>query len=279
MSRASADARATRAIAIAGVLALASVPVIYGLGALTKWGQLRELGLSADTLALLPAAQLLTAGTQALLAAVLALPIVLSFVYLLHLVLPASGRGAPVLGGLDAAQHRLRRDLEELRGAPVAVPDQDELYVRRLRRLDARAQRLDAAMRRRVWLVRAGLALGVVAGILLITPARLAAAAAGVWLIRRFSIRSWAFAGAMLAAILLAVSAERLYAPDPLPDASVRHANGRLIKGPLVGATNDSWHVLVAPARIKSIPATQIAKSSLATSKREPGLLGRSLVD
>jgi len=272
----------TRAIAVAGVLALAAVPVLYGLGALAKWGQARELGLSPDVLTLVPTGQLVTTGTQAFLVAVLALPIVLCFAYLLHLVLPAGGRDgrAPALGTLDAAQERLRRDLEALRDRPAPVaPDADELYVRRLRRLDARAHKLDAAMRRRLWLVRAGLAVGVVAGVLLITPARLVAAGLGVWLIRRFGVRSWRFAGAVLATVLLAVAAERLYAPDPLPDASIRHTNGTLFKGPLVGATDDVWHILISEGRIKSVPTAQIAKSSLATPSGEPGFLGRRLLD
>jgi hypothetical protein len=277
------DAAHTKAIAVAGVLALAAVPILYGLGALAKWGQARELGLSPDVLTLVPMGQLVTTGTQAFLVALLALPIVLCFAYLLHLVLPVGGREgrAPALGALDAAQARLRRDLDELRGAPVPVAlDADELYVRRLRRLDARAHKLDAAMRRRLWLVRAGLAVGVIAGVLLITPARLLAAAAGVWLIRRLGVRSWRFAGAILVTVLLAVAAERLYAPDPLPDATIRPTNGgQLIKGPLLGANNDVWHVLIAEGRIKSVPTAQIAKSSLATPSDQPGFLGRRLLD
>jgi hypothetical protein len=93
-------------------------------------------------------------------------------------------------------------------------------------------------------------------------------------------VRSWRFAGAVLAVVILAVAVERLYAPEPLPDATIRPANGgQLVKGPLVGATDDVWHVLIAEGRIKSVPTSQIAKSSLATPTGDPGFLGRRLLD
>ncbi|HEV3000622.1 MAG TPA: hypothetical protein VGW75_07775 [Solirubrobacteraceae bacterium] len=262
--------------------ALLSLAALYVLGALWKWGEIQDAGLvPTDVLSLVPHAQILGRGAQLVVLAVLALPLPLAFAWLLHRVLPDRARpwGVPApLGRLVADHRRLRRDLDELRGEadPIAEPGRD----RRVRRLHARARAQEAVQRRTVWLSRAAVAAAVAAGLAVLSPARLCAALFGLWLVRRTSLSTLRIAAAVFAALVLAVAAERFTAPDPLPDASVRTTRGVLVKGPLVAAGADAWHVEVADRRVKSIPTVNIAKSSVYSQSRlVRGPLGARLID
>jgi hypothetical protein len=262
--------------------ALASAVALYVLGAIWTWGELQDAGLvPTDVLSLVPHAQVLGRGLQIAVLAVLALPLPLAVTWLLHRALPDRGRpwGVPaILGRLADDHRRLRRDLDELRGEadPVASPGLD----RRVRRLDARAGAQRAAQRRRAWLSRAAVVTAMATGLVALSPARLAVAIFGLWLVRRTPLGTLRVILVVFGALVLAISAERFTAPDPLPDASVRTTRGVLIKGPLVAATQQSWHVKVADRRVKSIPTVNIAKSSVhSRSRLVRGPLGARLAD
>ena len=264
------------------VAAMVSAAALYLLGALWKFGEIEDAGLvPTDVLSLVPHAQILGRGLQLLVLAVLALPLPLAFAWLLHRILPERGRpwGIPgVLARVVADHQRLRRDLDELRGEadPIAQPGLD----RRVRRLHTRANNQQAAHRRTAWLSRLAVAVALVAGLFVITPARLAVAVFGLWLVRRTSLGTLRVVAVVFGVLVLAVAAERFTAPDPLPDASVRTTRGVLIKGPLVAATEDQWHLMIADKRVKSIPTVNIAKSSVYSESRlVRGPLGARAID
>lgn len=275
-------AAALRWLVAAPVAALAGLVVLYGLGAVWKWGQVREAGLDPiDVLPLVPRDQLVTLGTELVLVTLVALPITLGLVLALHLALPDGGRawGMPFgLARLAAEHDRLRRDLDELRGDydPVTAAGLDK----RVRRLDIRAKRQKAAQRRAALLSRGAIALALVVGLVALSPARLAVAVFGLWLVRRTPLSTLRVVAVMFGAMILAISAERFTAPDPLPDASVRTTRGVLIKGPLVAATQQSWHLKIGDKRVKSVPTVNIAKSSVHSESRlVRGPLGGRLID
>jgi hypothetical protein len=262
--------------------ALLSLAALYVLGAVWKWGEIHDAGLvPTDVLSLVPHAQILGRGAQLVVLALLALPLPLAFAWLLHRILPERGRpwGIPgPLAHLLADHRRLRRDLDELRGDadPIAAPGLD----RRVRRLHTRARAQRAMQRRTVWLSRGAVAAAMVAGLVVLSPARLAVAVFGLWLVRHTALSTLRVVAAVFAVLVLAVGAERFTAPDPLPDATVRTTNGALVKGPLVAATGDAWHVEVAERRVKSIPTVNIAKSSVYSESRlVRGPLGARLID
>jgi anti-sigma factor RsiW len=212
---------------------------------------------------------------------VLALPLPLAFAWLLHRILPEKGRdwGVPApLARLVADHRRLRRDLDEIRGEsdPIAEPGRDK----RVRRLHTRARTQHAVQKRTVWALRGAIGLALAAGLLVMSPARLAVALFGLWLVRRTRLSTLRVVAAVFAALVVAVAAERFTAPDPLPDATVRATNGALVKGPLVAATGDAWHVVVADRRVKSVPNESIAKASVYSESRlVRGPLGGRLID
>ena len=264
------------------VAAMVSVAILYVLGALWKWGEIQDAGLvPTDVISLVPHAQILGRGLQLVVLAVLALPLPLAFAWLLHRVLPERHRpwGLPSpLARLVDDHRRLRRDLDELRedADPIAEPGLDK----RVRRLTARAKSQQAAQGRAVWGTRAAIGVAIVAGLLVLSPARLAVALFGLWLVRRTKLSTLRVVAAVFGVLILAVAAERYTAPDPLPDASVRTTRGILIKGPLVAATEDQWHVRIAENRVKSIPTVNIAKSSVYSESRlVRGPLGGRAID
>ncbi|HEV2814944.1 MAG TPA: hypothetical protein VGW10_16935 [Solirubrobacteraceae bacterium] len=232
-------------------------------------------------LSLVPHAQILGRGLQLVILAVLALPLPLAFTWLLHRVVPERNRpwGFPgVLARLVDDHRRLRRDLDELRGEydPISAPGLDK----RVRRLDIRAKNQKAAHRRTALLTRGAIALALVVGLIALSPARLAVAIFGLWLVRRTPLSTMRVVVVMFGVLVLAISAERFTAPDPLPDASVRTTRGVLIKGPLVAATQQSWHLKIGEQRVKSIPTVNIAKSSVFSESRlVRGPLGGRVVD
>ncbi len=263
-------------------VALLSVAALYVLGALWKWGEIQDAGLvPTDVISLVPHSQILGRGVQLVVLALLALPLPLAFAWLLHRILPERHRGwgvpAPLTRLIDD-HRRLRRDLDELRGEadPIAEPGLD----RRVRRLHTRARNQQAVQRRTVWLSRAAVVAALAVGLAVLSPARLAVALFGLWLVRRTSLSTLRVVAAVFGVLVLAVALERFTAPDPLPDASVRTTNGALVKGPLVAATTDAWHVEVGERRVKSIPTVNIAKSSVYSESRlVRGPLGGRLVD
>jgi hypothetical protein len=262
--------------------ALLSLAGLYVLGALWKYGEIEDAGLVAtDMLSLVPHAQVLGRGVQLLVLAVIALPLPLAFAWLLHRIIPERGRPWGLPGGLSrliADHRRLRRDLDELAGD--ADPIADPGFDRRVRRLHTRAKRQSAAQVRTVVASRVLVGLALVAGLFVITPARLAVALFGLWLLRRTSLGTLRVVAAVFGVLVLAVAAERFTAPDPLPDASVRTTRGVLIKGPLVAATQDQWHLVIADKRVKSIPTVHIAKSSVYSASRPVrGPLGARVMD
>ena len=262
--------------------AIVSAAALYVLGAIWTWGEIQDAGLvPTDVLSLVPHAQILGRGLQLVILAVLALPLPLAFTWLLHRVLPDRGRPWGIPGALARLlddHRRLRRDLDELRGEadPITAPGLD----RRVRRLNIRANGQRAAQRRAAWLSRAAIAGAVVIGLVALSPARLAVAIFGLWLVRRTKLATARVVLVVFGALILAISAERFTAPDPLPDASVRTTRGILIKGPLVAATQQSWHIKIAERRVKSIPTVNIAKSSVYSESRlVRGPLGGRLAD
>src|SRR5688500_16919351 len=178
-------ASAIRWLVAAPVLALGGLVVLYGLGALWKWGQVRESGLDPiDVLPLVPRDQLVTLGTELVLLTLVAMPVTFGLVLALHLALPDGGRawGMPFgIARLIAEQDRVRRDLDELRAEAGA----DELVARRVRRLRTRTNRVRARLMHRTWALRIGLLVAAAGAIALSTPGRLAVAAFGLWTIRR----------------------------------------------------------------------------------------------
>ena len=262
--------------------ALVSATVLYVLGAIWTWGELQDAGLvPTDVLSLVPHAQILGRGLQLVVLAILALPLPLAFTWLLHRVVPDRGRPwgmPPALGRLMDDHRRLRRDLDELRGEydPVTAAGLDK----RVRRLDIRANKQKAAHRRTAVLSRMMVAAALVIGVIALSPARLAVAIFGLWLVRRTKLPTVRVVVVMFGVLVLAVSAERFTAPDPLPGASVRTTRGVLIKGPLVAATQQSWHLKIGDRRVKSIPTVNIAKSSVHSQSRlVRGPLGGRLID
>lgn len=262
--------------------ALVSTAVLYVLGAIWTWGELQDAGLvPTDVISLVPHAQILGRGLQLVILAVLALPLPLAFTWLLHRVVPERGRpwGFPsALGRLVDDHRRLRRDLDELRGDfdPIEAPGLDK----RVRRLHTRASKQSAAQRRAALATRVAVVAALVVGLVALSPARLAVAIFGLWLVRRTPLSTARVVVVMLGVLVLAVSAERFTAPDPLPDASIRTARGTLIKGPLVAATQQSWHLKIGDKRVKSVPTVNIAKSSVHSQSRlVRGPLGARLVD
>ncbi|MDQ3742432.1 MAG: hypothetical protein M3389_15990, partial [Actinomycetota bacterium] len=262
--------------------ALVAAAALYVLGAIWTWGELQDAGLvPTDVLSLVPHAQILGRGLQLVVLAVLALPLPLAFTWLLHRVLPERNRpwGVPsALARLLDDHRRLRRDLDELRGEydPVTAAGLDK----RVRRLDIRARSQKAKQRRATLASRGAVALALVVGLVALSPARLAVAVFGLWLVRRTQLTTWRVVGVMFGVLVLAISAERFTAPDPLPDASVRTTRGVLIKGPLVAATQQSWHLKIGDKRVKSIPTVNIAKSSVYSESRlVRGPLGGRVVD
>ena len=262
--------------------ALVSVSALYLLGAIWTWGELQDAGLvPTDVLSLVPHAQILGRGLQLVVLAILALPLPLAFTWLLHRVVPDRGRpwGMPgVLARVMDDHRRLRRDLDELRGEtdPIAAPGLD----RRVRRLHTRAKSQRAHHRRAQVLSRGAVILALAIGVFALTPARLAVAVLGLWLVRRTKLTTLRVVAVMFGVLVLAISAERFTAPDPLPEATVRTERGTLVKGPLVAATDESWHLKVADQRVKSVPTVNIAKSSVQSQSRlVRGPLGARFAD
>lgn len=240
----------------------------FVLGVLATWGQAREAALPpAEVVPLTSMGELVALGAQALTTALVGVPVALVLAYVAHLILTRGGlrpavldRGVP--DRLAEARQRVARDLAVQDDLP---PIDDTAPERRARRLEARARRRRAALRRRLWFTRAVVLGGLLLALAFGGPAHLLAAGAGVWAMERFGATSLHVAATVLAVLLVAVGAERFLAPDPLPDAAVRTTTGsRLVKGPLVSSSGQAWHVLVAPGRIKSVPAGQVAKSSVA---------------
>jgi len=259
-----------------------AVTTLYVLGAIWTWGEIQDAGLvPTDVLSLVPHAQVLGRGLQLVVLAVLALPLPLAFIWLLHRVLPDRGRpwGIPgALARLADDHRRLRRDLDEVRGEadPIVTPGLEK----RVRRLTTRADGQRVKQQRAAWLSRASVATAVVVGLVALSPARLAVAIFGLWLVRRTPLPTMKVGLVVFGALILAISAERFTAPDPLPEASVRTTRGILIKGPLVAATQQSWHVKISERRVKSIPTVNIAKSSVYSDSRlVRGPLGGRLAD
>ena len=257
------------------LLVVGGVVVLYGLGALWKWGQVREAGLDPiDVLPLIPRDQLVTLGVELLLVTLVALPVTFGLVAALHLALPDEGRawGMPFgLARLTVEQARLRRDLDELR----ADAGGDELAARRIRRLHTRAHRVRARLTQRTWAVRVVLLLVAAGAIAVSTPGRLAVAAFGLWTVRRLGGGLRRAALTVFLALLFVVVAERFAAPEPLPDASVRTTRGVLVKAPLLTQTDSVWYLVVDDRRLKAIPTSAIAKSSVAFADgRDAGALG-----
>ena len=263
--------------------AIVSVVLLYVLGLLWKYGEIQDAGLvPTDVLSLVPHSQILGRGAQLVVLALLALPLPLAFTWLLHRVLPERGRrgwGLPsALARVMDDHDRLRRDLDELRGDydPVIAPGLDK----RVRRLSTRANHQRVTHRRNAVLSRVTVALAFVAALLVLSPSRAAVALVGLYLIRRTKLGALRVAGVLFALLVLAVAAERYTAPDPLPDASVRTERGILIKGPLVAATGDQWHLIIGDMRVKSIPTANIAKSSVwSESRLVRGPLGARAID
>ena len=247
------------------LIVVGSVVVLYGLGAIWKWGQVRDAGLlPTDALPLVPRDQLVTLGIELVAFAAAAIPVTLGLTLLLHLALPDGGRAWGIPRGLallTIEHERLRRDLDELRAEAGA----DELVAKRVRRLRTRADRVRARLEHRTLLVRIALGAGIAALVLASTPARLAVAAFGLWTLRRVGGGVLRVGAAVFAALLLVVVAERFSAPQPLPDATIRTTSGTLVKGPLLAATEDAWYVVVAERRVKAVPSTNVAKSSIAS--------------
>lgn len=273
-------ASAVRWLVAAPVLAIVGVVLLYGLGALWKWGQVHQAGLDPiDVLPLVPRGHLVTLGVELVLVTLVALPITVGLVLALHLALPDGGRawGMPLgLARLAAEQDRLRRDLDELRADAGA----DELVVRRVRRLNDRAYRVRARLTHRTWGGRVALVAAAAAGIALSTPGRLAVAAFGLWTIRRVGGGVLRVALVVFAALMLVVLAERFAVPEPLPDASVRTTRGVLVKAPLLAQTDAGWYLVVGDSRLKAIPTGAIAKSSVAFGDRgDTGALGARPID
>jgi hypothetical protein len=261
---------------------MVSVAVLYVLGALWKWGELQDAGLvPTDVISLVPHAQILGRGLQLVVLAVIALPLPLAFAWLLHRVLPERNRpwGLPTpLARLLDDHRRLRRDLDELRddADPIAEPGLDK----RVRRLTARAASQKAAQTRAAVGSRVLIGVALVAGLIVLSPARLAVALFGLYLMRRTKLSTLRIVAAVFGVLVLAIAAERFTAPDPLPDASVRTTRGILIKGPLVAATENQWHIRIAENRVKSIPTVNIAKSSTYSESRlVRGPLGGRVID
>ena len=264
----------------APLLAVGGLVVLYGLGALWKWGQVRDAGLDPiDVLPLVPRGELVTLGVELVLVTLVALPVTLALIGALHLALPDAGRawGVPFgLARLTAEQDRVRRDLDELRADAGA----DELVGRRVHRVTARAARVRARIVRRTWAGRIGLLAVAVAAFALSTPAALLVAACGLWLVRRLGGGVARIAFAVFAGLLLAGVAERFAAPEPLPEASVRTTRGVLVKAPLLTHTRDAWYLVVDDRRLKAVPTANVAKSSLAyDSPRGESLLASRPVD
>ena len=261
--------------------ALASLAALYVLGAIWWWGEIQDAGLvPTDVLSLVPHAQILGRGLQLVVLAVLALPLPLAFAWLLHRVLPERERpwGVPSgLGRLIADHHRLRGDLDELRGeADPTRPTLDK----RVSRLRSRADHQKLAQDRRAAVSRAVIAFALLIGLFVLSPARLAVALFGLWLMRRTTLSRLRLVAAVFGVMVLAVAAERFTAPDPLPDASVRTTRGVLIKGPLVAQTQSSWHIVISDDVVKSIPTVQIAKASVySESRMVRGPLGARVID
>ena len=269
-----------RWLAAVPVLVIGGIVLLYGLGALWKWGQVREAGLDPiDVLPLVPRDQLVTLGTELVLLTLVALPLTFGLVLVLHLALPDEGRawGVPLgLARLTAEQDRLRRDIAELR----AYAGHDELVARRARRMTTRSDRIRARLTHRTRAARLGLALAAVAGVAVSAPGRIAVAAFGLWMIRRHGGGILRAALVVFTALLLVVVAERFAAPEPLPDTSVRTTRGVLVKAPLLAQTRDAWYLVVDDRRLKAIPMGAIAKSSVAFApRREPGFLGARVAD
>ena len=262
-------------------VALVSLVVLYVLGAIWTWGEVQDAGLvPTDVLALVPHSQILTRGVQLVVLALLALPLPLAFAWLLHRVLPERGRawGIPApLAGLIADHQRLRRDLDELRAEDDPIKP---TYDKRVRRLHTRADKQKTVQQRTVWLSRAGIGLALAAGLFVLSPARLAVALFGLWLMRHTTLSRLRIVLAVFGVLVVAVAAERFTAPDPLPDAQIRTTRGTLVKGPLVAATDSSWHLVVADMTVKTIPTGQIAKSNVQSRSRlVRGPLGARVID
>ena len=263
--------------------AIVSLAALYVLGAVWKYGEIQDAGLvPTDVLSLVPHSQILGRGLQLVVLAILALPLPLAFAWLLHRVLPDRGQrrwGLPSpLARVIDDHERLRRDLDELRGDydPVIAPGLDK----RVRRLGTRADHQRVVHRRSAVLSRATIVVAFVLGLLVLSPARLAVALFGLWLVRRTKLGTLRVVLAVFGVLILAIAAERYTAPDPLPDASVRTHRGVLVKGPLVAATSDQWHLIVGDKRVKSIPTANIAKSSVwSESRLVRGPLGARAID
>jgi hypothetical protein len=260
-----------------------SVAGLYVLGLLWKYGEIQDAGLvPTDVLSLVPHSQVLGRGAQLLILALLALPLPLAFAWLLHRVLPERGKrgwGLPTaLARVIDDHERLRRDLDELRGDydPVIAPGLDK----RVRRLSTRASHQRVVHRRNAVLSRLMVLLAFVLGLLVLSPSRAVVALLGLFLIRRTKLGPLKVVAITFGVLVVAIAAERYTAPDPLPDATVRTTRGVLIKGPLVAATDTQWHLIVADNRVKSVPTSSIAKSSVWSEERlVRGPLGARAID
>ena len=237
-------------------VALVCAVALYLLGMVWTWGEIQDAGVApSDVIAAVPHSQIFGRGLQLAVLAVLALPLPLAFAWLLHRLLPEGGRpwGVPnPLGSLIADHRRLRRDLDELRGE--ADPTRPALE-KRVSRLHARAAGQKAALDHGKIATRIVIAIAVAAGLFVLSPARLAVALLGVWLMRRASVSTLRVVLIMFGALVIAARRRALRGTAPLPDARVGAARGVLIKGPLVGRDPELLARRVLRRRpIKTIP-------------------------
>ena len=265
-------------------VALVSVATLYVLGAIWTWGELQDAGLvPTDVLSLVPHAQILGRGLQLVVLAVLALPLPLAFTWLLHRVVPERGRPWGMPGGRSRGSSTTTGacGATSTSSAATVDPVDEPGRDRRVRRLHTRAKGQRATQRRTALLTR-----------------RCDRPRARRRPLRAHARRGWRSRSSacgssggrtlgaapgrlvMFGVLVLAISAERFTAPDPLPEATVRTTQGTLVKGPLVAATEQAWHLKVADQRVKSVPTANIAKSSVHSESRlVRGPLGARLAD
>ena len=254
---------AARVAVLLAAPAVGAVCLLLALGALAVWGQARGLGLApVDVLPLASLGELLTLGVQALLVAVAGVPIALALAYVGRLALARGIR--PLLEDDDRFSFERRRIERDLAALSETGGDDQAAVERRARRLSVKTDRLRAAARRRLWITRGLVAAGLVLAVVFGGPAHLLAAAVAVVVLQRFDAPWSRVAGVVLVVLVVAAGAERLLAsPDPAT-VTIRTTTGdALVKGALVGASDQAWHVKVAPGVLKSVPAATIAKSSV----------------
>jgi hypothetical protein len=243
------------------LVALLGFGLLYATGAVVKSAQMRDAGLSpADVLPIVPFGQVMTLGVDAALAALVLVPLVL----VAALLLRALARETQRKESVDDVVARLIADHQQLRGlAQAPSTEAAEHFDRRLRRLDGRAARIKARVRRRRLIVAGFTVLGSLALAFALTPAALAGAVLSVWLVDRYRWHLGFALALVFAAMLIAVVVERAAAPSPIPAASVRTTGGHLIEGRLITVTQRAWYVEVGGGRVRSVPTRQVARSSV----------------